>query len=89
MTDLVAIRSALNAVIKVVDVTPYDADEALRSVRNLAALAPDHVKSIALEAEAAVLKTIDRSETKYDNLACISLMRFVTAMEHGLLRVVK
>ena len=71
------------------DAKPYNADEALRSVHRLAALAPGDLATIAREAEAAVLKTIDRSETRYDNLACIVLMRFVIAMESGFLRIVK
>ena len=84
--DAITIYAACKAAIAVVAATPYDGAEALYAVRRLAALAPDHVKPAAQMAEDAVLKTINRSDTIYDGLACYALIRLVIAMELDLMR---
>ena len=86
--DVIAIYSACKAVMAVVAATPYDGVEALHAVRRLAALAPDHLEPAAQVAEDAVLKTINRSNTTYDGLACYALIRLVIAMELDILRTV-
>lgn len=84
-----AVRSALTVVRLMIETTPYDAVDALLSVRHLSALAPPHVKPIAEEAERAVLRTFLREGTNCDALALYALRRLVVAMERSSLRVVK
>ena len=84
--DPVAIYSACKATIAVVAETPYDGLEALRAVRCLAALAPDHVTPVAQVAVDAVLRTINRSDSIYDGLASYAMIRLVIDMELDVLK---
>ena len=84
-----AIRSALVVAHTVLDTTTYDASDAFYAVRRLSALAPLHVRPIALKAEQAVAKAIGRPGISYDALASDAMARLVTAMERGPLHVTR
>lgn len=87
--DSSELASALINARSVIETSPYDAIEAARAVQRLAALAPPHVKPIALKAGRAVATSIEQPYPVYDTIACHALRQLVVAMERSYLRVVK
>ena len=86
--DTSAIRAALKHARAVLNSMHYDVLAVYATVRRLKRLAPPHMEPIALQAEAAVMTSMEYRSKDNDAVARYALTKLIGAMEHAHLRVV-